>query len=253
MSRLGCLSIVLALLAVSGPVRAETGRLVLNNSYLPPISAPDGSGVLDAFYRELSRRLGIQIEIQQLPAERSLTNANNGIDDGDVCRIAGLEKNYPNMIAVPEVVMRYEHVVFSRRAEFTVTGPDDLRPYDVGVIKGWKIVEWNTTKARSVTLVDEPHQLFEMLRDGRIDLAIMERLTGTKAIGDLGIDDIKVLEPAFLAGDWFLYLNRKHEALVPRIAAEIRHMKDDGTYRRIFTPAGDRPTGDRAGRARSEK
>lgn len=218
---------------------AEPQKLVLNTIYLPPLSSPDGTGVLDVFYRELSLRLGIPIEIQLLPAERALTNVNSGIDDGDVCRIAGLERTYPNMVAVPEVVMRYEHVIFSRQARFTVTGPEDLRPYDVGVIKGWKIVEWNATKAHSLTLVDEPYQLFEMLRDGRIDLAITERLTGMMAIKDLGIKDVKVLEPPFLSGDWFLYLNKKHEHLVPRIAAEIRRMKADGSHQRIFGAVKD--------------
>ena len=44
----------------------------------------------------------------------------------------------------------------------------------------------------------------------------------------------RVLEPPFVEGDWFLYLNKKHAALVPRIAAEIKRMREDGTHQRIF-------------------
>lgn len=224
------------LVPLSAP-RAETPKLVLNTAYTTPITSPDKTGVLDLFYRELFARLGIEFEIQALPAERALTNANSGLDDGDVCRIAGLDETYPNLVRVPEMVMRYEHVVFSRDANFKVTGPEDLRPYDVGVVKGWKIVEWNTTTAHSVTLVDEGRQLFEMLDDRRLDLAIMERMTGMMQMKALGIKNIRVLEPPFLAGDWFLYLNKKHQDLVPRIAAEIRRMKEDGSYQRIFESA----------------
>ncbi len=214
-------------------IAAKTS-LVLNTSYTAPITAPDKSGVLDIFYQELFKRLGWEFDIQYLPAERALINADKGIDDGDVCRIFGLDKKYTNLVRVPEVLMQYEHVIFTRKPDFKVTGPDDLKPYDVGVVKGWKIIEWNTKTARSVTLVDEGAQLFAMLADGRIDLGIIERMTGMMHAKSLGLDNIRVLEPAFLSGDWYLYLHKKHRNLVPVIAEEIRRMKDDGSHQRIF-------------------
>jgi len=213
---------------------AAEPKLVLNTSYTAPITSPDKSGVLDLFYKELFKRLAWKFDIQYLPAERALTNADRGIDDGDVCRIFGLDKKYTNLIRVPEVLMQYEHVIFTRKLDFKVSGPDDLKPYDVGVVKGWKIIEWNTTTARSVTLVDEGEQLFAMLTDGRIDLGIIERMTGMMHARNFGIKNIRVLEPAFLSGDWYLYLHKKHQNLIPIIADEIRRMKDDGSHQRIF-------------------
>jgi|APSaa5957512622_1039677.scaffolds.fasta_scaffold44449_1 polar amino acid transport system substrate-binding protein len=213
---------------------ADTPKLVLNTSYTAPITAPDKTGALDLFYQELFKRLGWDFEIQYLPAERALTNANRGIDDGDVCRIFGLEKKYPNLIRVPEVLMQYEHVIFTRKFDFKVTGPDDLKPHDVGVVKGWKIIEWNTKTARSVTLVDDGTQLFGMLADDRIDLGIIERMTGMMLAKKSGFKNIRILEPAFLSGDWYLYLHKKHRNLVPIIADEIRKMKADGSHQKIF-------------------
>ncbi|MDM8564653.1 transporter substrate-binding domain-containing protein [Candidatus Halobeggiatoa sp. HSG11] len=209
-------------------------KLVLNTSYTAPITAEDKSGVLDIFYQALFKRLGIEFEIQYLPAERALVNANKGIDDGDVCRILDLDKKYSNLVRVPEVIMQYEHVIFSRKADFKVTGPDDLKPYDVGVVKGWKIIEWNTTTASTVTLVDAGEQLFSMLDKERIDLAIIERMTGMMHVKALNLENIHILEPAFLAGDWYLYLHKKHQNLVSIIDAEIRKMKNDGSHKRIF-------------------
>ncbi len=213
---------------------AAAPKLVLNTSYTAPITAADKSGVLDLFYQELFKRLGIEFEIQHLPAERALTNANKGIDDGDVCRILDLDKKYPNLVRVPEAVMQYEHIIFSRKADFKVTGSEVLKPYDVGVVKGWKIIEWNTTAARTVTLVDAGEQLFSMLADERIDLAIIERMAGMMHIKALKLKNIRILEPAFLAGDWYLYLHKKHRSLVPIIDAGIRRMKNDGSHKRIF-------------------
>jgi len=229
-----CLFSLSISLSAESSTTSTTPKLILNTSYTDPITAPDKSGVLDLFYQELFKRLGMAFEIQYLPAERALVNANKGIDDGDVCRILDLDKKYPNLVRVPEVVMQYEHVIFSREADFKVTGPEDLKPYDVGVVKGWKIIEWNTTTARTVTLVDAGEQLFAMLADGRIDLGIIERTTGMMHLKVLNIKDIRVLEPAFLAGDWYLYLHKKHQNLVPIIAAEIRKMKEDGSHQRIF-------------------
>jgi polar amino acid transport system substrate-binding protein len=226
--------IIICCLFPAGMPPAATPKLVLNTSYTTPITAPDKSGVLDLFYKELFKRLGGEFEIQYLPAERALTNANKGIDDGDVCRIFGLDEKYPNLVRVPEMIMQYEHVIFSHKVDFKVNGPDDLKPYDVGVVKGWKIIEWNTTSARTVTLVDSGEQLFAMLAEGRIDLAIIERMTGMMHINSLDLKNISILEPAFLAGDWYLYLHKKHQNLVPVIAEEIRRMKDDGSLQRIF-------------------
>jgi len=33
--------------------------------------------------------------------------------------------------------------------------------------------------------------------------------------------------------NWYLHLNKKHAALLPRIDAELRRMKQDGSYARI--------------------
>ena len=228
------LIITICCLFYVGILLAETPKLVLNTSYTAPITAPDKSGVLDLFYQELFKRLGGKFEIQYLPAERALTNANRGIDDGDVCRIFGLDEKYTNLVRVPEMIMRYEHVIFSNKADFKVTGPNDLKPYDVGVVKGWKIIEWNTKSARTTTLVDSGEQLFAMLSEDRIDLAIIERMTGRMHVNAHNLRSIRVLEPAFLSGDWYLYLHKKHQDLVPVIAEEIRRMKDDGSHQRIF-------------------
>lgn len=208
--------------------------LVLNSSFYAPITSPDKTGVLDLLYKELSRRLGIEIVIQSLPAERALINANHGIEDGDVCRIAGLDEKYPNLIRVPEAVMSYQMSVFSRNANFKVSGPQSLKPYDVGIITGWKILERNTSEARSVIRVENGEQLFTMLDKGRIDAVVIENIQGVMLIKKMGLRQIRLLQPPFIKGEWYLYLNRMHKSLVPVISAELKAMKRDGTHRRIF-------------------
>ena len=209
-------------------------KLVLNTSYTTPITSPDNAGVLDLFYLELGKRLGITIEIQTLPAERCLVNADKGIDDGDVSRIAGLDQQYTNLRRVPESVMRFQMGVFTSKKIFTVNGAESLKPYDVGIITGWKLLEKNIVGSKSLEMVEDAEQLFSLLAKDRIDIAVVEKMMGAMTIKKMNLKRIKLLQPSFLEGEWYLYLNKKHEALIPKIAAEIKAMKADGTHKRIF-------------------
>ena len=226
------LSIILNLLM--GPVCAEQ-ILVLNSGFYAPLTTERRDGLLDQLYQELSKRVGLKFEIQRLPAaERALINVNDGVVDGDAGRIQGLEKTYPNMVRVPVSVMKFEMVVFSRNADFTVAGTDSIKPYNVGLVRGWKILEQAAAGAKLVTTLESAEQMFSMLDKDRIDIALLEKIEGLHIISNLGIKGIRILHPNLLEGYWYLYLNKKHEALIPRIAAELRKMESDGTHQRIY-------------------
>jgi len=238
-------------LACNSDAAGQPAKLVLNSIYSSPITSSDKSGFLDLLYKELFRRLNIPFEIQALPGERSLTNANEGIDDGEVCRIAALTKSYTNLVCTTEPVMQYQHVVFSRSAQFKVTGPESLNPYDVGIVTGWKIVELNTRLNRSRIMLDSPEQLFQMLDQGRVEVAVLERMMGMEMLNKLRISGVNILSPPLLTGDWHLFLHKRHSALIPRIDRELRTMKKDGSYDRIMREVmgryikGDKATGRR--------
>lgn len=235
------LPFIACLLALAPAHAAQT--LILNTAYLAPVTSPDKTGYLDLVYQEIARRTGLNIVIQPLSGERALLNANEGIDDGDVCRIAGMEKNYPNLVRVPELLMSAQIKVFSRDADFVVTGADSLKPYDVAILTGWKIVEKTVVGTRSLFNLETFEQMFEMLDKGRVDLAIAEEMMSRQVIRSLGLRSIRVLNPALLEVDWYLYLNKKHADLVPRLAKAIREMRQDGTLRKLQTQVLDRYRG----------
>lgn len=208
--------------------------LSLGNAYGAPMTTPNKDGLFDLIYQELSHRTGIKIVIQNADtAERVLLNANSGVDDGDVGRVAGLEKRYTNLVYVPVPVYHYQMVVFSKKLEFPVDGARSIQPYDIGLLKGWKIVENISQGARSVTSVETGEQLFSMLDKNRIDIALIEKAQGLAILKTLRLKDIRLLQPNLLEGDWYLYLNQKHANLVPRISSELEKMHRDGTIKRI--------------------
>lgn len=222
----------LSLLAASG-LRAES-TLLLASGVRPPHSTPDQTGFIDRLVREAFHRLGRKVDIVQLPAQRALVEANRGEVDGDLMRVYEIPHNFPNLRIVPEPLIDFDFVVFTRHLDFTPDGWDSLRPYEVGIISGWKILEHELKDTRSLTSVGDSHQLMRLLANDRVDLVVSERWQGLQAIHDLGLHDIRLLEPPTKTRTMFLMLNKRHQDMTSDLAATFRIIKQDGTYQRLF-------------------
>ncbi len=190
---------------------------------------------LELISQEASRRLGIDFKIINMPSERSLQLANQGEIDGEGLRVAGLSKQYPNLVQVPERFTSISFVAFSKDALIRLDdGWESLNRHRVAFITGWKLFEANIGAARIVRKVDQPEQLFRMLDAGNIDLALYTRADGIALIRTMGLSSIAPLSPALADVDMYLYLHQRHEALVPKLANVLREMKSDGTYNKIM-------------------
>lgn len=225
--------VVLAVAVPALPTAGSAAELIINSGRKEPFTTPDGSGFYDVLVKALFARVGLQATCVRLPSERALINANEGIDDGNIARIAGLEKKYPNLKRVPGKIIDFEFMVFTRNADFRVDGWQSLVPYHVGFITGWKIFEKHITQARGITQVRSPGQLFTLLANSRADVVTFDRWGGLWWIRTHAVD-AHILEPPLATREMFLYVNRKHEALIPRISAALAQMKEDGEYQRIY-------------------
>jgi polar amino acid transport system substrate-binding protein len=108
-----------------------------------------------------------------------------------------------------------------------------LKPYNIAIVTGWKILEANITQTQSLTKVKDEASLFRLLDLGRADLAVYDRRQGLAFVEAMKLENITVLEPPLAVKSMYLYLNKKHADLVPPLTEAIRKMKEDGTYRRI--------------------
>jgi len=229
----GLSMLLLAALAGAGPASA-TPRLVISTSVVAPYTTPERQGFLDRLVAAVFREVGVQAEILVYPAasERSLLNANEGIDDGQALRVAGLEKLYPNLIRVPEPVIMNDFVAMSVRHRFATPDWAALRPYAVTYIIGWKIFEANLPPEAPRTPVREAEQLFTLLAQDRADVALHERWQGLAQARRSGLQ-VRVMEPPLVSTPMYMYLHRKHAHLVPQVAQALARLKQDGTYQRI--------------------
>ncbi|MHB1216307.1 MAG: substrate-binding periplasmic protein [Thiobacillus sp.] len=207
--------------------------LIINDTNAPPFTAPDQSGFLDAVVGEAFRRAGVKLKLVKLPAERALLNANAGIEDGDMARIAGLETQYPNLIRVPEKVLDWSFAAFSRDASLSGNW-ESIRQQQVGHIRGWKIYEQQLAGAPHVLSVDDAGQLFRLLDRNRVKVALYARWMGEALMRQQGIEGIHALEPPLATREMFIYLHKRHAAIVPRLAAALRAIKAEGLYDRLY-------------------
>lgn len=217
----------------SSSLRSESPPLVLNSADGPPFTKPDETGIIDMVLKEAFQRLGINISIIAVPAERALLNASEGSDDGTFSRIAGMSEKYKGLVQVPEKIVDFEFVAFSRNIDMTTNGWADLQPYNVGIITGWKILEESIKNTRSLHKVRDERILFNLLARDLVDIVVYSRLGGEATTREMGLQGIKVLEPPFAVREMFLYLNTKHAGLVAPVSDSLKKMKEDGVFQRI--------------------
>lgn len=223
------------LLCYAGTVTAAEVTLTLNAATNDPLSNPYGSGFLDLLLSEALAKNGYKLVRVQLPAERALHDVNSGKLDGEFIRIGGLQKKYPHMLQVPEVVMDLDFVAFSQIELDLGKGWESLMPYHVAFLSGWKIIEHHVPKQAHITRVNRPEQLFLMLRKQRTEVIIYERWEGLNIItSDPGFGNIKMRLPPLASQKMYCYLNEKHRALVEPLVNTIRQMKQDGTYKQYY-------------------
>lgn len=225
----GLLAMLLAVI-VPAPARAAE-ELVL-------VHLPDDVPTAQAFLilKEAYRRIGIPVREELMPHDRALRSADSGDVDGDVMRIAGIETLYPNLVRVPESVISFEAVAFTTGLAFKVDGWESLRPYTLCVSRGQKMVEQGTQGMDKIALTSV-EQMIESLRRGRCQVAIVSREIWLN-VDELKAGPMRALEPPIISVPLYHYVNKRHQALVPRLAETLRQMRRDGSTATI-TAAND--------------
>lgn len=225
--------LVSALMAFAPATDASADTFVISTDDVPPLATVYMKGYHNRIAVEAFRRLGHTVNIPQLPSGRALLNAQNGIDDGTMPRIAGLSAEYPNLLQVPEKLMDYQFTAFTMLDDVTVRTWQDLKPYSIAYVHGWKIFERNTKGFPNVSSVHDPEQLFTLLARNRVDIVLLERWQGMLAAQKIGLKNVRAIMPPLVERQMFIYLHNKHKAILPGLAQAMRAMKEDGTYHKI--------------------
>jgi len=214
-------------------VSSANTKIYITTGFTSPVSD---------FYREVlseadKRLKNISISFETLPAERSLVLANRGINDGECCRIPTLIINeYNNLVPVNESFFSARFSAFAKQDAIDIKRFEDLKPYSVGTVEGWKIAvkKVKAIKPAQTHIVTTPEQMFHMLDQHRLDYGIMGYLSGLQVITTLNMDNIKAIQPPLVEKPLFLLLHKKHKSLIPKFNKVIKHMKNDGTIDNLY-------------------
>lgn len=225
----------LLLCIISFQCKAVTvSHLHITTGFTPPVS-----NFYNSVLKEADKRLpDISISFEALPAERSLILANQGINDGDCCRIPSvLTKEYKNLTAIDESFFSARFSVFGKNQSIDISKFEDLKPYSVGTVVGWKIavIKVKEINPAEVHIVTTPEQLFHMLGQDRLDYGVVGYLSGLETMARLNMKNIHAIQPPLIEKQLYLVLHNKHKALIPVFNQVLSEMKTDGTINRLYS------------------
>lgn len=239
LSRLSVL-IATVMVLTALPAWAADGPLSLTTGMREPWTSEQRDGFTDLLIEALAKRTGVAMTLSVNPAAaRAITLVNDGVDDGLAARIGGLDKDYPNLVQVPEPIFINDFVACTNADNPVIKTWGDLAPLSVAHIIGWQIFERNLPSVRELTTARDSRQLVQLLQNARADTILHERWQALWQAHQLS-HPIKVQEPPLAQVPMYLYLHERHAALVPLISAELVAMKADGSHQRLQDKAFSR-------------
>lgn len=228
---MSCRPLLAVLLLALAHVAGAREPVRINVVFQEPLST-----FCEAILTEAFARLGEPLEIRSdLPAERAIRRVSRGRDDGDCMRVQSVAGMYPNLIQVPTRIFDVEFTAFTREGVSLARGWGALKPYRVGAVKGWKLIETQVgaVKPRSFVQVRTGESLFRMLELGRVDVAALSRLDGERLLRRLKLKGIAAADAPLAAVPLFVTLHRSHGTLARELDQTFLAMQRDGTWARL--------------------
>lgn len=185
-------------------------------------------------------RLGVEVRGKLLPAARALQMAEEGLVDGEVNRIAAIEKQYPHLIRIDVPINMVEGVILTCGDTPEGMGPDlgmtldDVRARRVGIKIGNRYAEIIADGLHQVTRLPDENKLLSLLLAGRLDALLVDRAWAESVAARPGMECLHISLPPLVVTPLYHYLNDRHADLAPRITGMLRAMRDSGEIEDIL-------------------
>ncbi|MGB1238527.1 MAG: substrate-binding periplasmic protein [Pseudomonadales bacterium] len=211
-------------LALSASIHAQTLQFArIEGSFNQQV----GQRLLEVIYQ----RLGVAVRFPVMTAKRSINESYSGHKDGEILRIAGVDKHYPNLVRIPTPLYSLKSQAFARRdAPFSITQLADIQPLRTVIVRGIMHAERLTSQANVSRLhrFESVTMLMKFVQLGRADIALSSRLNGLAIIKAQALSDIIPVGPVLQDQPLYHYVHHKNRELVPQLDRIIRWMRDSG-------------------------
>jgi polar amino acid transport system substrate-binding protein len=172
--------------------------------------------------------------IRSYPVARSIEMANEGLADAEALRGPGMERDYPDLVEVPEPIVHLEYRVFTLTDPDLSVGWNGLSGKRVCINLGEKVIE-NRTRGLAREEAHGVDAAFRMLRAGRCEAVIANQFAWA-TIDRLDLGHFCAGPAIIESVPLYHYVHRRHAGLVPRLTQALRHLRDDGTIQRTLEP-----------------
>jgi len=191
------------------------------------------SHVVSSVLKEAYVKLGVNTSISYLPGNRSLLYSSAGIVDGELFRIEGLQREYPELIQITEPILELVTIAYSSGVEFNINGWESLKPYKLGFLRSFKKAE-NNTKDMNTYQDDSLSNLFRLLSKGRVDLVIESQIGASVILLQEDKLEVKAIYPPVDRFYIYHYLHKKNKDLLLPITAVLSEMRLSGEIQKII-------------------
>jgi polar amino acid transport system substrate-binding protein len=198
------------------------------------LAATDHEPLVDAVFptlKEAYAQLGIEASLISLPGERSVQLLNVGKYDADVIHPAGLEKIYPNLLKIDVPLITVDAIAVTAGRVFTIDGWHSLNRYRVCVRRGIKAIEFAASGLPHVDVINDYRAIFDMLKAGRCDLAVLPRDAWIEA-RRLHVSGLRALVPPLQSWPMYHYVARSHADRIPALTGVLMQMRKSGVLER---------------------
>jgi polar amino acid transport system substrate-binding protein len=178
-------------------------------------------------------RLGIDMFVISLPAERAILAANMGTADGELYRIKNMQFKYKNLIMVPVPIGKLEGIAITKNKKISIKKWEELAIHRTCFRHGVKFAEagLNNIKAQPVSLNS---QLFGMLRKNRCDIIVIARITSIPLmLNFIATQKVPIYQSVLQTYPLFHYLHKKNAHLLPRLVKVLKKMQQEGLIEKI--------------------
>jgi len=174
----------------------------------------------------LYETIGHSAKVSFLPARRSLAEVNAGRRDAEMARIAGLEKEYPNLVRVPEPIYFTTYSAVVRKdSGIESTSWGDLKSQKIARAMGIQILRIRT-RDYMVEAVPSPKSIVKMVERGRVNVGLMLTSDAERFVAPNG--ELKILKPQIEDTVLYHYVHKRHVKIVPALDKALKEMRKDG-------------------------
>lgn len=230
------LSMVLIVLSIISPRPGDAGSPQPNKSLSFIVGTHASSNVTDVYFEFLKiayAEIGYETTFKKVPIKRAYINVNEGISDGMVISSKDILRFYKNILIIPEPLTTIELVAITCREDIDVK---NLKPYRIGILRGYTITEKKTEK-HSRQIVNNHDSLFSMLEANRVDVALaMRRETARFMKKNPQYKNVRIVEPSISRIPLYHSLNKKHEALIPKVTPVIKRLIKEKVLEKLYEP-----------------